>query len=69
MQVVTESTSFIICILNEKTEFREVMGVLRMIKLFGWERRAQKDIEEKREVELNFIKKRALYALVNHNIT
>jgi hypothetical protein len=31
------------------------MNVLRMIKLFGWENRAQQDLDEKREAELRYL--------------
>ena len=45
-----------------------VMSVLRMIKLFGWEKRAQGDAAAKREVELTWVWKRALYELINNNV-
>lgn len=34
------------------------MAVLRMFKLFGWERRVQQNIAEKREEELRWVWKR-----------
>ncbi|KIP07615.1 hypothetical protein PHLGIDRAFT_413728 [Phlebiopsis gigantea 11061_1 CR5-6] len=46
----------------------EIMGVLRMIKLFGWEKRAQNDVAVKREEELKWIWRRALYGLINFNV-
>ena len=44
------------------------MNVIRMVKLFGWEKRVQEDIAEKREEELQSIKKRAIYSLINANV-
>lgn len=41
------------------------MGELRMIKLFGWERRVEKNVAEKRETELGWIWKRKLLGLAN----
>ena len=41
------------------------MNVLRMIKLFGWERRVKTSIAEKREVELNVLWKRKILELAN----
>ncbi|KAI0052512.1 hypothetical protein FA95DRAFT_1675194 [Auriscalpium vulgare] len=46
----------------------ETMGVLRMIKLFGWEPKIDDKVAEKRDVELKFIKKRQLLNLVNGNL-
>ncbi|KAI0260098.1 P-loop containing nucleoside triphosphate hydrolase protein [Gloeopeniophorella convolvens] len=43
----------------------ETMSVLRMIKLFGWERKVATRLAEKRERELDYIKKRKLLSLVN----
>lgn len=44
------------------------MSVLRMIKLFGWERRIQDQIEAKREEELKLVWKRKVLDLVNGNL-
>lgn len=44
------------------------MNVLRMIKLFGWEKRAQEDVAVKREEELHWVWKRALYKTINDNV-
>lgn len=44
------------------------MNVLRMIKLFGWEKRARENVAEKRDEELKWIWKRALCTLVNNNV-
>ena len=42
------------------------MGVLRMIKLFGWESRVRENIAEKREHELRFIWKKKILGMVNN---
>ena len=41
------------------------MNVIRMIKLFGWEPKMNKQIAEKRYEELKFIKKRQLLDISN----
>ncbi|KAI0052513.1 P-loop containing nucleoside triphosphate hydrolase protein [Auriscalpium vulgare] len=46
----------------------ETMGVLRMVKLFGWEPKIDEKLAEKRDVELKFIRKRQLLNLVNGNL-
>ncbi|KAG8684445.1 hypothetical protein FRC11_012098, partial [Ceratobasidium sp. 423] len=46
----------------------ESMNVIRMIKLFGWEKKAIARVEEKREEELTYYKKRQFLGLVNSNI-
>ncbi|GJE86639.1 multidrug resistance-associated ABC transporter [Phanerochaete sordida] len=43
----------------------EIMSVLRMVKLFGWEQRMNEKVAEKREEELNLIWKRRLIELTN----
>ncbi|QRW00073.1 ABC transporter transmembrane region [Ceratobasidium sp. AG-Ba] len=43
----------------------EYMNVIRMIKLFGWEKKVEKQIEEKRNEELRWFRKRQLLDLVN----
>ena len=40
-----------------------VLGVMRMIKLFGWEERVADIVAEKRNAELKSVKKRKLLAL------
>lgn len=45
-----------------------VLAALRMIKLFGWEGRAQEDIDKKRNEELNRIWSTKLLILVNNLI-
>ena len=42
------------------------MGVLRMIKLFGWESHVRDDIANKREEELKYIWKRKILGLLNN---
>lgn len=44
------------------------MNVIRMIKLFGWEPRVAAQLSEKREEELELIKKNKLLDLVNNNL-
>ncbi|KAG8864753.1 hypothetical protein FRB96_003338, partial [Tulasnella sp. 330] len=47
----------------------ESINVIRMIKLFGWENRVNKQIEEKRDEELKYIRRRSLWNLGNFSIT
>jgi hypothetical protein len=42
-----------------------VMGVIRMIKLFGWEQRMAKRVFDKREEELVWIKRRQVLQIFN----
>lgn len=44
------------------------MNVIRMIKLFGWEPKVAAQLSEKREEELELIKKNKLLDLVNNNL-
>jgi len=44
------------------------MGILRMIKLFGWEPKIAARLAEKREHELQYIKIRQILNLLNGNI-
>jgi hypothetical protein len=44
------------------------MGILRMIKLFGWEPKIAARLDERREQELQYIKMRQILNLVNGNI-
>ena len=39
--------------------------MVRMIKLFGWERRVTDQIDERREAELAFLRKTKFLELVN----
>ncbi|KAG6371568.1 ABC transporter type 1, transmembrane domain-containing protein [Boletus reticuloceps] len=43
----------------------EIMNVLRMIKLFGWERKISSEIQNKRVEELSWTRKRAFLQLLN----
>lgn len=47
---------------------RAVMGLLRMIKLFAWEGRISERLREKREDELDWIRKWRLLNLINMNL-
>lgn len=44
------------------------MGVLRMIKLFGWESRVSSSVAEKREEELKAIWRRKVLRMANNII-
>ena len=44
------------------------MNVLRMIKLFGWEAKIDKRIDDKREVELIWTWKTKILELLNNNL-
>lgn len=44
------------------------VNVIRMIKLFGWEKKIKAQVEEKRDEELHWYKKRQILGLVNMNI-
>ena len=44
------------------------MNVIRMIKLFGWEPKVAAQLSEKREEELELVKKNKLLDLVNNNL-
>ncbi|KAH8978589.1 hypothetical protein EDB92DRAFT_2056103 [Lactarius akahatsu] len=46
----------------------ETMGILRMIKLFGWEPKIAARLAEKREQELGYIKLRQILIVINGNI-
>ncbi|KAH8986106.1 hypothetical protein EDB92DRAFT_2054957 [Lactarius akahatsu] len=46
----------------------ETMGILRMIKLFGWEPKIAARLAEKREQELRYIKLRQILNLINGNV-
>ncbi|RPD53734.1 P-loop containing nucleoside triphosphate hydrolase protein [Lentinus tigrinus ALCF2SS1-7] len=46
----------------------EILNVVRMIKLFGWERRVTSQVEERREAELKFIRKTKFLELTNNLI-
>jgi hypothetical protein len=44
------------------------MNVIRMIKLFGWEKKVTSQVQEKREEELVWYRKRQFLGLINSNI-
>jgi hypothetical protein len=44
------------------------MNVIRMIKLFGWEKKMDERIREKRQEELKVLWKREMLDLTNGNI-
>ncbi|KAJ3558885.1 hypothetical protein NM688_g664 [Phlebia brevispora] len=46
----------------------EMMNILRMVKLFGWESHVKKTVAEKREAELKLIWKRKLLRFATHAI-
>ena len=46
---------------------RKALGILRMIKLLGWTKRVEKDLEEKREQELHWVWRRLLYGFTSFN--
>ncbi|KAF9813950.1 hypothetical protein IEO21_05386 [Rhodonia placenta] len=47
----------------------EAMNVIRMIKLFGWERKITDQLTEKREVELKSIKRAKLLQMISSSLT
>lgn len=49
-------------------EHLSAMNVLRMIKLFGWEKKMNEIIDEKRNKELTWIWKRQILELINGNL-
>ncbi|KAF8319735.1 hypothetical protein DL93DRAFT_2124628 [Clavulina sp. PMI_390] len=46
----------------------EILGVVRMLKMFGWEAKMGQQLKEKREEELGWIKKRFYLDLLNQNV-
>ena len=42
------------------------MGVIRMIKLFGWEPRIGAQLDEKRQAELVAVRKNRMFGLSNN---
>lgn len=44
------------------------MGVVRMLKMFGWENKIADQIRQKRENELGLIKRRFYLTLLNANV-
>ncbi|KAG8995370.1 hypothetical protein FRB90_000200, partial [Tulasnella sp. 427] len=46
----------------------DTLGVIRMIKLFGWERKIEAQVNEKREAELKYLRKKQMFGLLNNNV-
>ncbi len=46
--------------------WRAVMNVIRMVKLFGWEPRIAKQLNEKREAELVSVRKNRMLGMMNN---
>ncbi|GLB36501.1 putative atp-binding cassette [Lyophyllum shimeji] len=46
----------------------EIMNVLRMIKLFGWERKMDEKVAEKRDKELVWVWRRQILDMINGNL-
>ncbi|GJF00392.1 ATP-binding cassette transporter [Phanerochaete sordida] len=46
----------------------EMLGVLRMVKLLGWEKRVEEEVAVKREEELKWIWKTMLYSFVTFSV-
>ncbi|KAG8914835.1 hypothetical protein FRC00_010530 [Tulasnella sp. 408] len=46
----------------------EMLGVIRMVKLFGWERKIEAQINERRHAELGFIRKKQVLQLLSNNV-
>lgn len=67
VQTVTESR-FRLSIYLTYTYLVEAMNVLRMIKLFGWEKKMNEKVAEKRDKELVWIWKRQILDLINGNL-
>ena len=44
----------------------EVMNVIRMIKVFGWEKRIDEKIADKREEELAYQRKRIILEIISN---
>ena len=68
VQTVTESKHFSLNISSIDIEGLRAMNVLRMVKLFGWEKKMDKNIAEKRDTELGWVWKRQVLDLVNENL-
>ncbi|GJJ15111.1 hypothetical protein Clacol_009386 [Clathrus columnatus] len=61
-------TTDVLNITNGRHFIMVVLPVARMIKLFGWEDKISKQIEEKREAELALLRKRQMLNVFNGNI-
>ncbi|KAF8310670.1 ATP-binding cassette transporter [Clavulina sp. PMI_390] len=47
----------------------ETVNLLRLVKMFGWERRVEDKLRDRREAELSWLEKYYLYVLMNNNVT
>lgn len=68
VQSVTESTFYTLLfssLTDKDTDCPLAMNVLRMVKLFGWEKKMNDRIAVKREEELVWIKRRQFLDLLN----
>jgi len=65
VQTVTESVYLISFLLMVVTYLPSVMGVLRMVKMFGWEKQISNRVADKRDDELQIFKARELLGLLN----
>ena len=69
VQSVTESAMrWVLCFsyVCEAHISSSVMNVIRMIKLFGWEPRIAKQLNEKREAELVSIRRNRMLGMMNN---
>lgn len=46
-----------------------MVGLLRLVKMFGWEERVKTRLGDRRETELASLRKYYLYVLLNNNVT
>jgi hypothetical protein len=67
VQTATECEAGDVSVCHTLT-YLTAMGILRMIKLFGWEPKIAARLVEKREQELQYIKIRQFLNLMNGNI-
>ncbi|KAF8310652.1 P-loop containing nucleoside triphosphate hydrolase protein, partial [Clavulina sp. PMI_390] len=47
----------------------ETVNLLRLVKMFGWERRVEDKLRDRREAELSWLEKYYFYIMLNNNIT
>ncbi|KAF8310655.1 ATP-binding cassette transporter [Clavulina sp. PMI_390] len=47
----------------------ETINLLRLVKMFGWERRVEDKLRDRREAELSWLEKYYFYVLMNNNVT
>jgi hypothetical protein len=66
------SVAFPLSYLALNTEYfdnaESAMNILRMVKLFAWENKVKEQLEEKREEELRWLKKKYWLQLVNMDV-